>query len=566
MFTKLLLVLTLAFSAKVACAQGPRNPVVDPIDESTREITGYTTVIGGAVQIRINGKAGVPDQATLEAETGRFKYTLPATLNIGDRVQAIHTVAGTSPLSSAEVIVAKSRLPVPVIIGELHEGDDKVTVSIEEAIESGLAVRVRVRNEDNTNLEEAVAVRRENTQQFMATLNDRLRVGETVVAFATSGKTIGNPSTLSSVRTVIFDWGRVRAVATAGTVLTKSQDLSTDNEFLPAKGYFGINFDTNWGRCIGTDKNQAWLTAKDRKDKLEDEIGKLENSQAEASLDLLAKIAQRQSELAALTSVIPRNETAIKQKQEEIATLTALLAKVEENAQKTKLLATVKFPTCTTLAFLVNTSFEARMGATATVAVTTTGTTPGQTVSTGVTTSGKLAGFNRDLGVVQSTFFQGAIYIPIFSPKYMQWQFHGENAVFVAPLFKMGYQTTAQAVPVGNLFIQSRDLYSFHVGGFRLGHLSFDHSTNVAPEIISYLDITWTWDRLPFSADNNLSHHVFPRYAFEGRLKVPGMPLITGVDLSRSKSGQGVPDELRFIFATRFDIGKLFSKLLLPTL
>jgi len=46
------------------------------------------------------------------------------------------------------------------------------------------------------------------------------------------------------------------------------------------------------------------------------------------------------------------------------------------------------------------------------------------------------------------------------------------------------------------------------------------------------------------------------RWGVEGRLKIPETTLFVGVDANLGKG----PDDLRFLFGTRFDIGALFHR------
>ncbi len=94
----------------------------------------------------------------------------------------------------------------------------------------------------------------------------------------------------------------------------------------------------------------------------------------------------------------------------------------------------------------------------------------------------------------------------------------------------------------------------------RLGHYQFigEGSDNTAPELVSYLDLTvGRWENYQF-LDNTLMRVRRPwRFAAEGRLRISKTPLQVGFDVN---AGDG-PDDVRFLFGTTFDIGKLFEKL-----
>jgi hypothetical protein len=182
-------------------------------------------------------------------------------------------------------------------------------------------------------------------------------------------------------------------------------------------------------------------------------------------------------------------------------------------------------------------------------------------------------------------------YMPIYF-NFMKWRFENhDNVVFFAPLAKFGIQTiTSEEVSQRNSannnsqdeILNGDSVYNFFNVGTRLGHYKLSADPNVAPELISYLDLTaGKWENFdltkgqPCNAPANLGafdckngtvklgdnlllirERKF-RLGFEGRLKIPETPLFVGFDANLGKG----PDDLRFLFGTRFDIGNLFGKL-----
>jgi hypothetical protein len=184
-------------------------------------------------------------------------------------------------------------------------------------------------------------------------------------------------------------------------------------------------------------------------------------------------------------------------------------------------------------------------------------------------------------------------YIPIYS-QFMTWKYGADNnAVFLAPLAKFGVQTiTSEEVDQlrlanngdPNYVLNGDDVYNYFAFGTRLGHYRLPTSANVAPELISYLDLTLgKWENFDlrrgqlcnapansgkFDCENGngtvllggkpvyIRERRF-RAGFEGRLKVPETPLFVGFDANFGKG----PDDLRFLFGTRFDVGSLFGRL-----
>jgi hypothetical protein len=94
-----------------------------------------------------------------------------------------------------------------------------------------------------------------------------------------------------------------------------------------------------------------------------------------------------------------------------------------------------------------------------------------------------------------------------------------------------------------------------------------DEPWDYAPELISWLDITTgRWESfevlLPTGFNDRSGNPITVRrrpwrYQAEGRLKVPGTPFIVGFD---GNFGDG-PDDVRFGFGMRFDVGKIIQKL-----
>jgi hypothetical protein len=177
------------------------------------------------------------------------------------------------------------------------------------------------------------------------------------------------------------------------------------------------------------------------------------------------------------------------------------------------------------------------------------------------------------------------------------------NALFFAPLVKGGVQTitggrtTAEGTRFGG-----DDVFNFFSYGVMLGHFRIPTSrercrayerkdthtfyydddcyvasdgrgyryvrnTNLAPELISWLTISrGRWESFELTVPtgfrdpngNPITVRERPwRYEALGRLKIPNSPFIIGFD---GNFGKG-PDDLRFIFGTRFDVGKVLTAL-----
>jgi hypothetical protein len=135
---------------------------------------------------------------------------------------------------------------------------------------------------------------------------------------------------------------------------------------------------------------------------------------------------------------------------------------------------------------------------------------------------------------------QGGIYLPWITTR---WKANGTSySLFVAPLAKAGIETpTERAI---NRFYNSAG------GGIRLGHFRNAASREIAPELISYVDVT-------YGRSGPLGQRGL---AIEGILKAPGTPLIVGFGANLG-AGENSRDDLRFLFGTRFDLGNLTARL-----
>ena len=143
-----------------------------------------------------------------------------------------------------------------------------------------------------------------------------------------------------------------------------------------------------------------------------------------------------------------------------------------------------------------------------------------------------------------------------------------KNALFIAPLAKGGIMTitddeeTAEGQQFGG-----DDIFNFYSFGVMLGHFRLHENRNIAPELISWLTLSaGRWEnfehRIPTGEKDPLGEDIFVRrrpWRIEalGRLKIPETPFIIGFD---GNFGKG-PDDLRFLFGTRFDIGKIMRTL-----
>ena len=200
----------------------------------------------------------------------------------------------------------------------------------------------------------------------------------------------------------------------------------------------------------------------------------------------------------------------------------------------------------------------------------------------------------------KAALMQAGIYLPMYGglttwyrkvtrqDHSFRWE---KNALFVAPLAKGGIMTITgdRETSEGQQF-GGDDVFNFYSFGMMLGHYRlharrqrdyesgrylnnrfgrplWEPNPNIAPELISWLTISaGRWENfeimVPTGQKNALGEEIKVRerpWRIEalGRLKIPETPFIVGFD---GNFGKG-PDDLRFIFGTRFDIGKLMRTL-----
>lgn len=192
--------------------------------------------------------------------------------------------------------------------------------------------------------------------------------------------------------------------------------------------------------------------------------------------------------------------------------------------------------------------------------------------SSGTTTgSSSLSNF---IASRKAAVIEGGVYVPMFLDHW-KWSYRGnDNALFIAPIFIGGYQTitggtqTVSSPTPGTsttiATLNSQGLYYFYAGGARLGHYKLFNSWNIAPELLSHLDILFgKWQNFEQcqGACSATSSLVLPTMiSLDGRLKIPSTFFQVGFDaitpLTRTVGTQG---DLRFLFGVQVDPTCLFK-------
>ncbi len=237
----------------------------------------------------------------------------------------------------------------------------------------------------------------------------------------------------------------------------------------------------------------------------------------------------------------------------------------------------------------INTFFNARLTSIPVTAkdTTTSGTTSGTSATNADTTPCNTPDCAAFITSQKAAMMQAGVYVPLYAD-FMTWRRevrrlngtlsrYERNALFLAPLAKGGILTvtgntqTAEAKQFG-----ADDVFNFFSFGGMLGHFrlhtketaeGWEINPDIAPELISWLTISaGRWENfeieVPSGQKNAAGQDILVRrrpwrYEALGRLKIPETPFIIGFD---GNFGKG-PDDVRFIFGTRFDIGKILHTL-----
>jgi hypothetical protein len=220
---------------------------------------------------------------------------------------------------------------------------------------------------------------------------------------------------------------------------------------------------------------------------------------------------------------------------------------------------------------LFNSEFSAQLTSIPVAASSTT------TISSTTTTTPSVTTFisSRKAAVVG-----GALYAPLYFKAFKGW-FGSQTSAFFAPIVKGGLQTitsgalSASAPAPGTntttTTVNNAGLYYFWGGGIRLGDLKLHRSWNIAPEILSHIDLTvGQWQNFKQclhassctpSADGTVpSNQLYQPllFALEGQFNVPKTPVVIGFKSVTPLNGGGQGD-LRFFFGVKLDVGCIYK-------
>jgi hypothetical protein len=172
------------------------------------------------------------------------------------------------------------------------------------------------------------------------------------------------------------------------------------------------------------------------------------------------------------------------------------------------------------------------------------------------------------LGSRKSALMQAGNYFPVLIN---HWAARGtENAMFVAPLAMIGFMAPTDSTTAGSAPVNPQAFYNDYGYGARLGHFELAESANLAPRLVSYLDvICGRFSNLESVINDPGGTRLTRQYriAIEGVWKVPATPFQIGFsanigqNLTGASRVQAAPDDLRFFFGARFDASTLLGQI-----
>lgn len=544
------------------------------------------------------------DQQNQGLLTIKLPETFANGLTEGSKVQ-VKLQGSATGADESESLTVGAAGAVGIIVTMPHEGD-QVVVGLITGAGAADQVRVEVLNASGS-IVDANTGAVDGMKKYTAGLNRRLAAGQTVRVLAQhDGADIGS-SDYALVGSSVFDWGRVRAYFSAGTAIAR-EVKDGQSKFSSTEPYLSLNVDYNWwsrlrrrsAQCAQPERvREDRFHAKDVADGLKltpdkrdfelarllDALERLTKSlgtirctdsdtltgdfaSAKGSLDLLKmRLTDYQTDLrkekkereeklqknagaivtAQTTSAVDdgkkERQKLEKQANQDDPTLKRFVQEVKE----VLIVIREADPSHIGGGEFINTSIEGRL-----TQIPVTSQNEFTTTSIAQQAGGAV--------------IEGALYVPWIRPSWT-WRFNGQdNALFIAPITKFG--ATVVSPKDRPVFQDANDnVYLFGSAGVRIGHVQLKpRPQEEAPELLSHLDFTiGQWDnfRTPVGpptvlppGETRLFHRNWRMESY-GRLKIPETPLYLGYTVN---FGPG-PDDYRFFFGTRFDLGSLISKI-----
>ncbi|HXZ12416.1 MAG TPA: hypothetical protein VEG64_08480 [Candidatus Sulfotelmatobacter sp.] len=223
---------------------------------------------------------------------------------------------------------------------------------------------------------------------------------------------------------------------------------------------------------------------------------------------------------------------------------------------------------------LFNSEFSASLTSIPVAATSTTMTT---TTTGGTTTTTPANSLSTFMSARKAAVVEGALYAPLYADAFKGWFGSGTTA-FVAPIVKGGLQTITQGAlsssnpapgtSTTSMTVNNNGLYYFWGAGVRLGDLKLHRSWNIAPLMLSHIDLTvGQWENFkqcrtrttaacPIGTNGAVTGGLYEPllFALEGHIGIPKTPAEIGFSSITPINGGGQGD-LRFFFGVKLDIG-----------
>ena len=570
----------------------PKTPVVQTEDllEGKKSVSGSTSK-GASVEISVNGH--VNKTATADKTTGKFKIDLDKALKAGDKVVAKATQNGASVKSEAKTVLMKPLLDAEGLVEE----DDNKGVSGSAPKGAEIAVEVNDKLQKTTTADAT-------TGKFSIELAEPLKAGDKVVAKATkNGVPVESEPIVVRLKTDLFGndlvEGRdtVSGIASAGAKITIEVNGELKDETATADTTTG-KFSIKLGKALQAGNK---VVAKATKN------GVTIESEPIIVRSLTLDLGRTRAFFS--TGVILSKENEDFSEQDPFLGFNLVSnwwrskPRVWDSRNDLNLeMSRFWFHTFTDVLLTsipVETEKEMEMEM-----MEIPGDPPMDGGMLRLQDNGDMPdALDTFLSSRKSALIQGGFYLPIVTTV---WTSPNPNAFFIAPIVKVGIQTTTEEdgmemmldppdpipPPMGPMgtppdppdpmdsmdlkpTLGTDDVFNFFSFGLRLGHwdltdLLSETPNKIArgrsPQLLTHLDLMFgRWENfevMELNDDDQLIRRRPWRFAIEGRLKIPSVPFFVGMDANLSMS-KG-KDDVRFVFGTKFDIAALFKKLSIP--
>jgi hypothetical protein len=518
------------------------------------KISGRSPVVNATVKVMVNGAdsgTGTTDK------NGVFNIDLNPPLALGNLISFTLTGPDGASLAVQEPITVSEPDFSDIDIDFLQPKENETLVSgIVHASKDELAklkLAVDLHNGSDHVYHSADVTLDKDTGTFSAKVPSLAETQTVHVVAMTTDDNRPRRIGEATVGSAGYDWGRVKAYFSLGGVMARE-----DGKFGATQPYLALNIDYNVYNSSRKKKVASQATPDERQVIFQNAIKQLEalKSRKASHPEDALQTALHSAELARILEPIKHQPCKAVPKE-----LQNIIAAAEGNTGKGAAPDSSDDCTAARKTVLVNAYFEGKWTS------VPTGVLNGQPANPSTSDASTTKDTATSTQVGDGASVEAGIYAPVYT-SWSQWSFKGRrNALFFAPIGKLGFQALSESDLQGKGTINGREVYRFLAGGVRFGHMTLpEDAAAEAPGLISYLDLAiGRWDN--FRLYKNSETQTGPPYRWplrfdaQGRFKIPWSPFFVGFD---ANVGPGA-DDFRFIFGARIDIGKLLGRLV-PTI